>query len=83
MSPCQGTAGRTFTPEATLATFDGRHYSRIEVHTEQRPLLAERVKAFADQLRAYGIPRPIAPASGDRAADFAFRPDSYTGGVRK
>jgi hypothetical protein len=30
-----GAAGRTFKPEATLAIFHGRHYSRVEVHAEQ------------------------------------------------
>ena len=48
-----GPAARTFRPEATLAIFHGRHYSRIEVHAEQpRPLLADQAKASADQLRA-------------------------------
>ena len=36
-------APRTFRPEATLAIFHGRHYSRVEVHTEQpRQPLADR-----------------------------------------
>ena len=30
-----GPTGRTFRPEATLAIFHGRHYSRVEVHAEQ------------------------------------------------
>ena len=48
-----GAAGRTFRPEATLAIFHGRHYSRVEVHAEQpRPLLADPATASADQLRA-------------------------------
>jgi hypothetical protein len=48
-----GAPGRTYRPEATLAIFHGRHYSRIEVHTEQpRPLLADQASASADQLRA-------------------------------
>ena len=46
-------AGSTFRPEATLAIFHGRHYSRVEVHTEQpRPLLADQATRPADQLRA-------------------------------
>ena len=48
-----GTTPRTYRPEATLAIFHGRHYSRVEVHTEQpRPLLADQAGASADQLRA-------------------------------
>ena len=48
-----GAAGRTFKPDATLAIFHGRHYSRVEVHAEQpRPLLADPATASADQLRA-------------------------------
>jgi len=48
-----GAAGRTFKPEATLAIFHGRHYSRVEVHAEQpRPLLGNPAEASADQLRA-------------------------------
>ena len=48
-----GAPGRTYRPEATLAIFHGRHYSRIEVHAEQaRPLLADPATASADQLRA-------------------------------
>jgi hypothetical protein len=45
--------GRTFRPEATLAIFHGRYYSRVEVHADQpRPLLADPAAASADQLRA-------------------------------
>jgi hypothetical protein len=48
-----GAAGRTFKPDATLAIFQGRHYSRVEVHSEQpRPLLGNPADASADQLRA-------------------------------
>ena len=48
-----GAPGRTFKPDATLAIFHGRHYSRTEVHTEQpRPLLADPAAASADMLRA-------------------------------
>ena len=48
-----GPAGRTFRPDATLAIFHGRHYSRIEVQAEQpRPVLADQATASADQLRA-------------------------------
>ena len=48
-----GAPARTYRPEATLAIFQGRHYSRVEVHTEQpRPLLADQASASADQLRA-------------------------------
>jgi hypothetical protein len=40
-------------PDATLAIFHGRHYSRIEVQAEQpRPVLADQATASADQLRA-------------------------------
>jgi hypothetical protein len=46
-------AGRTFKPDATLAIFHGRHYSRVEVHAEQpRPVLGNPADASADQLRA-------------------------------
>jgi hypothetical protein len=48
-----GATGRTFKPEATLAIFHGRHYSRVEVHAElPRPLLADPATAPADLLRA-------------------------------
>lgn len=48
-----GPGARTFRPEATLAIFHGRHYSRIEVHAEQpRPPLVDQATASADQLRA-------------------------------
>ena len=48
-----GAPARTYRPDATLAIFHGRHYSRVEVHTEQpRPLLADQASASADQLRA-------------------------------
>ena len=48
-----GAAGRTFKPDATLAIFHGRHYSRVEVHAEQaRPVLADPATASADLLRA-------------------------------
>jgi hypothetical protein len=48
-----GATARTFKPEAALAIFHGRHYTRIEVHAEQpRPLLADQATASADQLRA-------------------------------
>ena len=48
-----GPAGRTFKPDATLAIFHGRHYSRVEVHAEQpRPVLADPATASADLLRA-------------------------------
>lgn len=48
-----GANARTLRPEATLAIFHGRHYSRIEVHSEQpRPPLADEATASAEQLRA-------------------------------
>jgi hypothetical protein len=48
-----GAAGRTFKPDATLAIFHGRHYSRVEVHAERpRPTLANPAAASADELRA-------------------------------
>jgi hypothetical protein len=48
-----GDAPHTFKPEATLAIFHGRHYSRVEVHTEQaRQSLVNPSTASADQLRA-------------------------------
>lgn len=48
-----GAAGGTFKPDATLAIFHGRHYSRVEVHAERpRPLLADPATASADLLRA-------------------------------
>jgi len=43
----------TLKPEATLAIFHGRHYSRVEVHAEgARPLLKNPAAASADELRA-------------------------------
>jgi hypothetical protein len=48
-----GTPARAFRPEATLAIFHGRHYSRVEVHAERpRALLDDQATASADQLRA-------------------------------
>ena len=47
-----GAPARACPGEATLAIFHGRHYSRVEVHTEQPPLLADQASASADQLRA-------------------------------
>ena len=48
-----GAPARTYRPEATLAIFHGRHYSRVEEHAEQpRPFLADQPSASADQLRA-------------------------------
>ena len=48
-----GAPARTYRPDATLAIFHGRHYSRVEVHTDlPRPLLADQASASADQLRA-------------------------------
>ena len=48
-----GAPARTFRPEATLAIFHGRHYSRVEVHAEQPlPQLTDPSSASADQLRA-------------------------------
>jgi hypothetical protein len=48
-----GVPARTYKPLSTLAIFHGRHYSRVEVHSEQ-PLtpLADPSSASADQLRA-------------------------------
>src|SRR5262245_14611332 len=44
-----GAGGRTFKPEATLAIFHGRYYSRVEVHAEQpRPPLGNPAEASAD-----------------------------------
>jgi hypothetical protein len=48
-----GPNGGVFKPQANLAIFSGRHYSRTEVHAEQpRPALADAATATADQLRA-------------------------------
>ena len=44
---------QTFRPAATLATFHGKHYSRVEVHVEgARPVLKDPATASADELRA-------------------------------
>ena len=52
-SSCREPPAGTFKPDATLAIFHGRHYSRVEVHAEQpRPLLGNPADASADQLRA-------------------------------
>jgi hypothetical protein len=48
-----GSPSQILTPAATLAIFHGRHYSRVEVHTEQpRTPLVNVATATADQLRA-------------------------------
>jgi hypothetical protein len=48
-----GPAPQTFRPDATLAIFHGRHYSRVEVHAEHpRPALKDPAAASADELRA-------------------------------
>src|SRR3954468_24433140 len=47
-----GPAGQTRKPDATLAIFHGRHYSRVEVHAEQpRPLLGNPADASAGPRR--------------------------------
>ena len=47
-----GSPAHTYKPESTLAIFHGRHYTRVEVHSEQpRPALADQAHASADQLR--------------------------------
>ena len=44
---------QVFRPDATLAIFHGRHYSRVEVHAERpRPVLKDSAAASADELRA-------------------------------
>ena len=49
----QGPPPQTLKPGATLAIFHGRHYSRVEVHTEgARPILKDPATASADELRA-------------------------------
>ena len=49
----QGPKPQTFRPEATLAIFHGKHYSRVEVHAERpRPSLKDPAAASADELRA-------------------------------
>ena len=48
-----GPTPQVFRPEATLAIFHGRHYSRVEVHAERpRPVLKDSGAASADELRA-------------------------------
>lgn len=48
-----GPKPQTFKPAATLAIFHGRHYSRVEVHTEgPRAVLKDPAAATADELRA-------------------------------
>jgi hypothetical protein len=48
-----GPTPQTFRAAATLAIFHGKHYSRVEVHTEgARPLLKDPATASADELRA-------------------------------
>ena len=49
----QSPTPQTLKPEATLAIFHGRHYSRVEVHAEgPRPVLKNPAAASADELRA-------------------------------
>jgi len=48
-----GPTPQVFKPEATLAIFHGRHYSRVEVHDERsRPVLKDPAAASVDELRA-------------------------------
>jgi hypothetical protein len=48
-----GPVPQTFRSAATLAIFHGKHYSRVEVHTEgARPVLKDPATASADELRA-------------------------------
>jgi hypothetical protein len=48
-----GAPVRTFRPESTLAIFQGRHFSRVEVPAEQpRPTLMDPTTASADEIRA-------------------------------
>ena len=48
-----GPTPQTFRAAATLAIFHGKHYSRVEVHTEgARPMLKDPATASADELRA-------------------------------
>ena len=48
-----GPTPQTFRAAATLAIFHGKHYSRVEVHTEgARPRLKDPATASADELRA-------------------------------
>jgi len=48
-----GPSPQTFKPVATLAIFHGRHYSRVEVHSEgARAALKDPASASADELRA-------------------------------
>ena len=48
-----GATPQTFRAAATLAIFHGKHYSRVEVHSEgARPLLKDPATASADELRA-------------------------------
>lgn len=53
MPGAQGASTRMLKPGATLAIFHGRHYSRVEVHTDQpRSPLANASTASADDIRA-------------------------------
>ena len=48
-----GLPSQIFKPGATLAIFHGRHYSRVEVHSDQpRTPLANVTTASADEIRA-------------------------------
>ena len=63
-------AGRTFKPDATLAIFHGRHYTRVEVHAEQpRPLLSNPAAASADELRAVWGPFLAEAGTFDASGD--------------
>jgi hypothetical protein len=49
----QSPTPQVFKPAATLAIFQGRHYSRVEVHAEgPRPVLKDPAAASASELRA-------------------------------
>ena len=58
-----GPTPQVFRPEATLAIFHGRHYSRVEVHAERpRPVLKDRGPHLRTSCAPCGVPSSVRPA---------------------
>jgi hypothetical protein len=65
-----GPSPQTYKPVATLAIFHGRHYSRVEVHSEgPRAVLKDPAAASADELRAVWGPFVAEAGTFDLSGD--------------
>jgi hypothetical protein len=66
-----GSPSHTFKPGATLAIFHGRHYGRVEVHSEEpRTPLANVMTASADDIRAVWGPFVAEAGTFDVGANY-------------